>query len=725
MEISGLEGRNMKKIINIYTALLSVIITLVMTYNASISNQVKIASFLDTICKESNSDELFFISFNNYEDISTTSLISKLTKVADERNTIVNIVVSYEIVGGYRTVVNYIYSPNNKDLFQSFPMSDSKIINFHKKTKEYYSTDITDKNATNYFQYLSDKYYSKAYNAIVVKSLYEYIENGEQWVNVSVDFMTQSPDAFINQIYNTFEVPLEERYSYSVSEYTKREQEFNIEYIYICALISCCLLFLCYFLKSLQEINIRKMFGNSTFIIIKKMFFSVFLKCFCLLVFFQILMLGILVNDRMNAAIELIKTIVMFDLVFFLFLILILFLLSAFINYTHYHNLKNKEMPIYVEYFNLLFKTVSMILLLPSIIVLDVLPYQSLIHYMNLLTSEYRDGTYMVSNGVNPIYSKTTSWVETDYQGKRDFYNIMEEFDLIYCDELRAMFTRNLIENNELDELYSENSGIPYEELLVVNKKYIHEFGHKYISLDGKNIDIDNLTEKPAYLLVPENRRIENIEKYIYPYEIDEVPTIGIKSQNIYNTLIPMYDDTYINPVVLLVNEYKDDLSLDPVRAIFRLKDKKDVEVYERLLKDANLTEKVRIENFEDLYAYGIEYYFDRLLTYVTYIYFYLTLLLSFVYQYIYLFLLRNRKDLAIKYLNGYSKSKLFKKLLLSNLTIYSFVVLIFIIVLQLNWFVSISCALLVAISDLIFSFTLIQKFLRKQILVALKGDDN
>ena len=87
------------------------------------------------------------------------ALVSTIHEYCEKTNSTGIIAVHENTEGFIQKNLIYIYSADPQDLKSLYIRNDQKRINFKKDSKNYYSTNLNDKDAYNYIDYLNRGYY--------------------------------------------------------------------------------------------------------------------------------------------------------------------------------------------------------------------------------------------------------------------------------------------------------------------------------------------------------------------------------------------------------------------------------------------------------------------------------------------------------------------------------------------------------------------------------------
>lgn len=149
----------MKKLSYLLVAILSVYI-FYSGFSSFSSDQINRMNSFATSIGQTTNKKVTGLNLQFNED-----LVSTIHEYCEETNS-TGIIEVYENTEGFiKKNLIYIYSADPKDLKSLYIRNDQKQIDFKKDSKNYYSTNINDKNAYNYIDYLNRSYYGD-YNDI-------------------------------------------------------------------------------------------------------------------------------------------------------------------------------------------------------------------------------------------------------------------------------------------------------------------------------------------------------------------------------------------------------------------------------------------------------------------------------------------------------------------------------------------------------------------------------
>ncbi len=611
--------------------------------------------------------------------------------------------------------IDFVYS--KKDLYKNqFYTVDNERIDFsNPNEKRYYSlTNVPKKNKIT-IDLLNPMYYrhTEVYQ-MELHPLYQMKKGLSPTGMVISNFTAQQ---FTSRIENT---PLEKyindvndvQFDYDIINVREAK---GIQYdsngiLIIClilALVTLSLLLMVNIVKNKKMVAISRLHGISKLRILFHVFLPFISKIIIAYSLTQLLLLYSIAGPYRLVTRDLYQTIILSIIGFAIILILLLLIVYCYLTlYRNFHELKQNKINRFTIYANIIIKLVMSIVLIAPFVQLVPDAYTQLqrtLALQKLSKQSENRYSYDVMNSMDNL---------TDFN--------MEEKRMAvstYLSENHNAITFNFmqwyLENNEGIELYDLTMKIP--PVVSVNKEYLKRYGNIY----KENGDLLKLEDLSNVLLVPKQYKKDAIvEEYAARYETKEV----IDIQNFKKEFTPIliseipYKPYLQNPIVCIVDEY--DSNFNSSTTYIDTTDLKGV--YEEL---ANIGYGDNV-TFNSIYpAITLEYnqQFNTLVTMAFLLIGYLIVYLAFVYQNIYVYLDVYRKNIMVKYLNGYSYLRRYYEIYAINLCAYIIAGILCFAIFQINPIAIVSYIAFFSSIEIIFELWQIRQFEKREALASLK----
>lgn len=554
---------------------------------------------------------------------------------------------SYITVTGNEQILNngrkvqqtYYYIPNSYTL-SYLQEKDENTIDFSKPENKYMTTNLSDSNKDGVIDVL-DKSYYEAYQDVVEAHTFSSIKSlSKTKTGLIVYFVTDHIQDLKDDLQNAN--------LSCVDKNTMRFNEFptpiplfdyfsNQIVVYVAIGLALCLT--CLVFSQKKEIVIRKIFGQSTWHIMTRLYMPILLImsiCFTLPYF-----VCYLVNIQTLRMISREVTLYLIE-VYVLFVILVIgisiVLYSGIRHFQQYLALKKREDIRSIQYGSLLLKLFFILTLFVP---------------MSQITNQM---SYLVPN----TYAFLSH--PDNFQGYIHFdsYDTLSRQFLDY-ETMNSLFCDYFNENNailaDFDQVVyvSDNKSIPY---IMINEEYLKMQG---LPIEKADKDL---------LLVPEKYRNISMDTLMITNASSNVEIRYIDNGAVYYGLSPQSLGMMKSPIVLLKHQIEN--AMTP--GIFLLEDQE--KEFTEFMEQTHQNEAFQLLNTTNEYIFAKSKTEKLLMNVIAMLFMYVGLLLLFQYQTVYIHFLENEKKSIIDYMFGYTFWRRHKLLFFENLFIYATAVL-------------------------------------------------
>ena len=264
-----------------------------------------------------------------------------------------------------------------------------------------------------------------------------------------------------------------------------------------------------------------------------------------------------------------------------------------------------------------------------------------------------------------------------------------------------------------LDEYYMSE---PY---LVCNGNYIDLMGNAIYDIDGNPIDVH--TDSNDVLLVPEKYRYLDLTPYSHGSSVPEViyvqHTGTYVDMNMRDPKSPMYD-----PIIQLRNQWSSSFNVDQL--LLPKNTTYDEEYYYQLMHKYSISENdlafLNTGYYYDVYLLELEH---SLIDFLYVIFLYMFVFGMLLYQSTSAYVMKNKKQLAISYLNGIPRMKRYGDLLLQNISLYLLISVLSILVTKHTVSDTVLFVSFFGSLEFLIQLLMLIKMERRSISDALKGE--
>ncbi len=704
----------MKKISYLLIAILSVYI-FYSGFSSFSSDQINRMNSFATSIGQTTNKKVIGLNLQFNED-----LVSTIHEYCEETNS-TGIIEVYENTEGFITKnLIYIYSADPQDLKSLYIRNDQKRINFKKDSKNYYSTNLNDKDAYNYIDYLNRGYYGD-YNDIyefhTLNDLLNHTPGSEIITLYSISNSNKTSTSQMKDYFKEF-IP-ENSQGQGISDveivpYSMQKEKF-LNMVFLNAILGTALIFAFIFLKDRKEIVIRKMLGNSN----KKIFISLYTKHIAILyglfLFLEIILFALFVGPYRPCASLFLYYLINegIKLLFSLIMIGIILLIST-ITVKSVKYIKQNGTQENKTVLSLVLKGILIFVLFP-VFLTNCADWIESVHYLYILNlNESQMSNKIITNGISVSLNEdlfySSELVNKLYYYMQEHNGIYEDFDI----NKRIDFLKNHMDSDLEIPVSNE---IPY---IVVNNNYLKDYTIR--DEFGNPLDFNQIEE--SILLIPENYSF-NQDQISYYSNYEDCKVIRIKPNFRFVRHMPYVENTKdlekINPVIFIDHNWMENARVSTDNYFIPIDTKKSVSNFKRFLIQNNMDKKVKF--------YLSDSYFAQVKNKKTYELISLTILIVlistilFVYQLqaIVIFLFEKRYYLSIQYLLGKSFYERYSLYLSINISLYLSVI-IFYALYSKRILESFEIGFLILGIDLIFTIFTLKKKEYAECVDSLKG---
>ena len=611
----------------------------------------------------------------------------------------------------------YIYSDEFK--FEDFfYLEKGTHVDFgHLANDQYISSDSINDEKTDSIKFLSDKYImGNTYPVLNFMPLHTAGKHNEGEVNfVGISFffdnsmsMAEMKAMILDAFPFMYEVdiydlnsPIEEE----VEDKPVKLTEFLAPILLLVILLSAT----SYINTNMKEVSVRKMHGNQSTVIFKRLMRSFILfsiLSYTISILFSYFILG---GDFTLISLNVVKPIAM-NLLMFTGVILIFAILSyLYVRYVaSYIELKRSSVNMKMVYGNIIVKTVLLLIVLTPLvheISTGVEAFRKIYHYgsrteehydYNLFTNQSMMTSLPGENGEN-INMNQILFEEMILGGKG-----------MYADFSHAHLDWQMIE-------FYETIGmeIPYPSI-IVDYQYLKEYTIR--NEDGEVLDLSQITENTVF--VPLHLKGEIFQTYT-----------GL-DLNGKNTYYVTYEGGFLapdiswpkilieNPVVYFITKYRSE-----IQPVYRSAFYSSYDDLSLVLSKYQMESYFDIENYIITHNYYMESYMKSFITAMGYLLLFTIIPMIFLYQGLSFHFNERRKEIALKYSMGSSFLSRYREMILMHLLPYFAILLTVWTTTNDNKALATKLALYFIVIDLLFMSWIVRRFEKKSISLVLKGE--
>lgn len=691
------KGGTMKKLIIIYISIISALL-FTQIYNLERDyDSFTMMDFTSTLAYSPN-EEVFPIEIGGITDQSKFSLFIQQFGEYASMNEINFSISKLEMIDDVRIVNRFLWI-SNPELNNRFNLKGNKSIDFTSKNDEnYYSTDISDDKSFDFFEILDPSLLKD--NKEIYRFIPYYQLNNNNYIDfkdLTVYLITDQPKKefqnikdYFTKINSPFADNLEMFEQHSTWQQIHENEVHETKILIPITLIVLLLILTTYTIKQNNKIMILRLHGISTLKITSKLYLPLIISC--ILTFLSILGICyfVVIGRPSNVTVRLDQDLIQLLLWFMISVVFVYILILLYVKFIfNIKFLKTRPNFVIILKVNLLMKVMITIITISSFIqvVSTSVPF-----FNNYLTSLRMKDTIENTMVITGIMNKT---------------------DLVYND----LIDKGIYVESAYYSIFKEpDSPFPNTHTFITaNKNYLDSYNIK--DVNGNSIDYDELSS--GDLLIPSNVYIEDGQPYC---QLNSCDNISIESNRVFYD----YDingSKIINPVIIFINEYKDELRINESSLYLPINDEKDIAYYEKII--SKHTNEYFLESNEP----KVKTYFHQanksLIKFGSVLFVYILLFFSFVYQSTFIYLDYAKRLIAIQYIQGVSKKERYKKIYLNNSIMYIAPLLIALLILQQPIISTIFYFLGIILLELVVTSVMIYRFENKSLALILKGEDD
>ncbi|GEM_PF-875381 len=658
-------------------------------------------------------------------------LINQIAEFA-EKNDYTAVISKGNLSANDKKSFVYVYS-DELDLKKDVYLEKNIDIDLKSKDENvYYTTDNEDKSATDIMYLLSDKYRDGVvYPKIYVKPLYQYkVDWKDNKDNPFVIFYSNDFEGTKQKIINEFEgVEPEAIGSVSSMPAKAKAMSTSLKLIIITILVIV-LLLTCAINKSMRDISIRKMHGNSISQIISILFGRFFFKGIIVFILGLVITYSILVGEISPMAFNIIKMLLMVFGLFIGFYILLTIFIYGFIKVLSTAlNMRKRHVNYTLVNINLVLKLILMVVIIAPFLttVLDATRSARVLYDVNKYhdLDKYRynvEGIYNtdVSGGFEGIteFMKLQKKAMETIDAAGGVYIDTAQISMDFFDEYQR--TYNKAEDKENINLVDISNRIftkSYVPFIIVNKNYLKDYE---ITLeDGTILNLDSISKNT--MLVPECRKHVKLGKYSGYTDGEKTEVMKVKDgMSYYNPdSTSQYPSRLIeNPVILVINDYNVNLSPNQSNNYFP-----DLELMKEKLDEAGVKGRYSCANIAKFMENDVKYNTRILIKGIVTVVLYTFIMLVFLYQSVYLYMEETKRLISVQYVLGHGKLSRYSEIIVMNLAPHAFLFMISVIFLSIPINLIFNFCATFMVIELLFMIYMIKKFEKNTVIVVLKGE--
>ncbi len=693
----------MKKILSVFISCLSFFVFFISFTSFSEKEQ---NSLLDLHIYQANAQHAnyYLVVFENDNTESTIKEIENFVKYKDY-----SVFLGHSINHGSKRIgKKFVYLPKGEKL--PIFTKQGKMIDYSTSSPFYLSSEISDKDAFDIID-LIDKRNNASYKDITqIYTLDKYVELGDKRTKIYANFVTKdNEEQFRKAIYSS-------SLSKSIIEVSKRD--FEIKYaktntisysVLITSAITIFVLLAYYMLKQDKEIAIRKLMGQSSCCICKKIFLKQTLYYFLMYLFIQILCFIYFVNKPRPVTYPLLLDLILYAFAFMLFLVVCYGIMYIFIkNRRKFYSLKKEIVKKPVIILNLLLKfAVLMLIAQPFVLFFKAgIPEISEFTFLHTHSKELKNKLYL-----SGIYENST----------------LKEEDLFFTLNEYMEMHGGLYQNFETYEAYKYMSQIDADfqttiyPFIYVNENYLKKY--PLYDVDGNPIHLENYQQETLFVpdIYPE---IQTENKMFYCSENPQCEVVSIKGgTKFYNMHFNSSIHSLKDPLIVFKPEAYKNPDVNMNGYYLPVNKKSDEAEFKAVLKEKGLDSLVTLQNTNNDYQIAYEKGKDEVITFLLLLITYIIVILSFIYQNTYIYFLENKQKFALEYLYGNTFLQRHGNLFLNNLIVYAPLMLCLYFVFGLKISEVVVFIILAVLFEILASWILIRFFEKKRLVAILKGE--
>lgn len=691
----------MNKIIKTFIACLSFFIFYLTFSTYSFAEKYKYDNYGSSLA------ETYDLNYKVYQislgaDISES--IEELISFADSHKYIIKLGITESLNSNNTIDSQFIYDPLKKIALHTV---QGKEFSFSNNQQQYLSTNKDDKRAYDFIDFV-DKRNAQPYQTTVrFYPLSAYKEIGKNNKINNVYFYANDTEEHIHtEIMNsTLKSKIDSEVELSTEPVSSNQTDLIIKLLFVCV-ISIILGYNCFVLKKRKEIAIRKLFGNATKQITKKLFGRKLLENIVLYVVIQFICFVIFVHNIRSVVYPFVKLLGIYFSLFLIFQILTFVCMYYFVKRQNsYLTIKQTQSIKRATIINLCIKFAVIVLILPM-----------LINFFTIGVDSVSEFYYIVSNKnvlKNMVYINS---VDDRQNEDINIDEIIEDF-CKYAHKHGAVY-QNFEDYEAFQYLEKQGQDSFFKDLkpyIIVNKAYLDDY--TLHDVNGNVIDINNINKETIF--VPSNiYEKEDISMYCK----GECNIVEVQSGNTYwnqhiHSDIRKLKDPYVvyepNPIYAIgSNSYY--LLIDTAEKQMEL---------QNYMNKSDYGKYITFQNTSNEYDIIYQEYKDDIIFLLPLFITYIFVILIFIYQNVYLYFIENRKKFAIEYLLGMNYLQRHGDIIYKNILVYAPILLFLYFMNHISWKLSVICILISILFEFLTFYVLIRKFENKRIIEILKGE--
>lgn len=693
----------MKKILSVFIVCLSFFTFFISFTSFSEKEQ---NSLLDLHINQANAKQAnyYLVIFENK---NIESAVKELENFVNSKK--YSVFLGHSINNGSKRINRtFIYLPKGEDL--SIFTKQGKMIDYSTSSPFYLSSEIEDTDAFDIID-LIDKRNNASYKDITqIYTLDKYVELGDKRTKIYANFVTnEDEEQFQKAIYSS---PL----SKSVMEVTKGD--FEIKYtktnmitysVLITSAITILVLFVYYILKQDKEIAIRKLMGQSSCCICKKIFLKQIFGYFLIYVFIQILCFIYFVHKPSPVTYPLLLDLILYAFAFMLFLVVCYGIMYIFIkNRRKIYSLKKEIVKKPVIILNLLLKFAVLVLIAQPFVLFfkEGIPQLSEFIYLQTNSKELKNQIYL-----SGIYENSTL-------KKEDLFFTLNEYMEMHGGLYQDFETYDAYKFMSQTDTDFQTTIYPF---IHVNGNYLKNY--PLFDVNGNVIQLEDYQQETLFVpaIYPE---IYSEDHMYYCSQNPQCEVVSIKGgTKFYNRHLNSSIHSLKDPLIVFKPEAYKNPDVNMNGYYLPVYEESDEAEFKEFLKEKGLDSLVILQNTNNDYQIAYEKGKDEVITFLLLLITYCIVILSFIYQSTYIYFLENKQKFALEYLYGNTFLQRHGNLLLNNLIVYVPLLLCLYFFFKLKVIEIFIFIILAVLFELLASWFLIRIFEKKRLVSILKGD--
>lgn len=653
------------------------------------------------------------------QDITVNQVKDKLLQIGENYNIDIIMDLKYEDRFKREVTSKYIYSKdfNFEDYFY---LDNGMTVNFSDQNSDnYISSDSLNGEEYAGIKFLSKKYTTgNAYpvlNFMPLHTVEKYYSGDQNFLGISFFYGKElTMDGITEIIIQAFPFISDSNiYDLTLQEDLKLQEEKGIDLSDVLAPILLLIILLIstsYINSNLKEISIRKMQGNQSAIIFKRLmktfiFFSVLAYIFS--ISFSYFILG---GDFTSISLNVLKQLSLNAGIFLMIMSFFSLLSYFYVKYVaSFVALKRSSVNMPMVYGNLLVKTI-LILLILSPLVNEIAKGYTGFERVYYYSMNHKESPYNFT--LSPALSSDGAINGIDDEGM-NFNRILFE-DLIKNNKgLYADFSSAYFLPESLEGFKSMGLSIPYPSISV-DYQYLkdYEIKNEY----GEVINLEELKENTVFVPV-----ILKNEKY----ETYNSITLSIPNIHYFSYDKPFLDPDITSekmhiqdPVINYIVDY-----IDMVEPVYRSAFYSSYEEIIEVLAKNQVEGYYDIENYDIAYNYYMQSYSRDFFVSIGFLIIFSIIPIIFLYQSLTFHLNEKKKEIALKYSMGISFFSRYKELIILHLVPYIAIIISVWTALNIDKMIATSLIIYFVVIDLLFMAWIFNRFEKKSIAMILKGE--